>query len=99
MKYFDFQLLDNQGSPTGPVIEVGTIDGVILLCPAKIDVENARHICQLAINTPHYPHDLTIWQGADPNPYLSWSARIYYRSGDNVNDSGIRGIITDPAKA
>ena len=84
MGHYDFQLLDAEGMPYGDLIQVISIKGVLLLCPPKINVLDTEHICELARQTPDYPHDLCIWEGPDPNPYLQWSARIHYRTNANV---------------
>lgn len=84
MSHFDFQLLANDGSPTGSVIQLESIKGVILACPTKMSALDITHLCKFAMKTPDYPYDLCLWEGLDPNPFLKWSARIYYRSNANV---------------
>lgn len=79
MGHFEFQLLDAEGLTSGPAQQVGTPDGVILLSHVKCDPENIRHLCNLAMQTPDYPHDICLWEGVDPNPFLRWSARIHWR--------------------
>lgn len=84
MGHFDFQVLDSDGSPSGAVIRLESIKGVILACPPAMKPREIEHLCKLAMQTPDYPHDICQWEGTDPNPWLKWSARIHYRSNSNA---------------
>lgn len=87
--YFEFWNLSGAGDEIGTPQKVATDTGVILQCHTKCDPVEIRHLCAVARKTHNYPVDIALWSDSDTQSVLIWSARIYWRSANYVNDTRI----------
>jgi len=79
MSHFDFIPLSLGGMPNGELVQVKTVTGILLQCPANIDTAQVERLVEIARETPNYPVDITHWTGEEGARTMVWNARIYYR--------------------
>lgn len=80
--HFEFRRLNSIGDEVGEPLRVNTDTGLILQSHPKANPADIRHLAAIARKTPNYPVDLTAWDGPENARRLVWSARIYWRQGN-----------------